>query len=945
MRRQQLASARKLSKAIGDFYTARGESLLAILPAPTIQRWIGANSKANRRDADGPADAVGGVGYPQHLIDVLRMAAALRLNKAQATRLLWAADKPSIAALLALPAPDAALARVLDDWRSVAPNNLPTPLTSYIGRDAETVALAELLTDPAIRLVTLTGPGGCGKTRLALEVARYLLDTAAEGVYFVPLEAVEEPQEVAAALLRALGLPRGEASSRQQRLLDRLRGRRILLVIDNMEQLLPVAPQLAELLEQAGRVQMLVTSRTPLGVYGEHERAVSPLPIPEKSRSLAKLRENPAATLFAARARAVAPLFALNRDNGEAVRRICTLLEGLPLAIELAAARVREYPPRELLRRYKRPLDLAVAGPPNRPERQRSLRQAIAWSYRLLSPDDQHLFRRLAVFRGGWPRNAVGPVCADGAPTDAALGARLDALVAHALVIATPRASGDRYSILEPIREYAHEQLVEHERPIITGQCHADWCIALGESLLYPLQGGEAGAAWLATIEQEYANIQIALDRLAERDPAQALRLVAAIWPYWLIRQDLDEGRRRLSALLDRAPEPSLWRARALRGLGMLNIWHDLPAAYTQLSAALAYAQAVNDRDLLVAVGWALAFVTLSLGKPAEARAQLASWWPLADRAGEPGFRSAYRMVQGFLAEQERRFTDADRLLREALADATQADQPLFGCMIVARQIGLALGRGDHDRARAAIDLLQALSERIGAAFYRQLVWYRQGMIDEDFGELDAAERAYQHYLQSVEAAGGSPFESAAGFLALGRVALIAGRVPEALASLQEAARIGGRLQNRRFMGEIVLPLALALWASERRTEALRHLAAVLAAWEAASNPPWLLAWIEVVAVLAIEHGQLADGTTWLATLDQARKGEWPNRPGFLQGRIASARQRAHATLGASGVQRYRAAGRVASLEGVLASARTWLATMVDPAPGAAVAPPSDPQA
>ncbi len=942
MQARQLASARKLSKAVSDFYHQQGDSLLANLSAQTIQHWIGARGKADPPPTDAATSAVHRLVSPQNVSDVLRVAATLRLNKAQTTRLLWAADKPSVDELFAVPSSDTGLARVLQTWQIDTPNNLPTPLTSYVGRDEETVTLAELLTDPATRLVTLIGPGGCGKTRLALETARYLLDTATDGVYFVPLEAVQDPQEVAAALLRALGLPRGEATTRQQRLLEHLRGRRILLVLDNMEQLLPAAAQLADLLEQAGRVQMLVTSRTPLGVYGEQERVVAPLPVPERSRSLAKLRDNPAVTLFIARAQAAAPRFTLTRENSEAVRRICTLLGGIPLGIELAAARVREYSPRELLHHFKQSLDLAVAGPKNRPARQQSLRQAIAWSYRLLSPDEQHLFRRLAVFRGGWPREAVGPVCADGAPTDLAIAALLDALVAHSLVIATPHVSGARYSFLEPIREYAREQLVAHERLIITGQCHAEWCIALGESLMYPLQGGEAGAAWLATIEQEYANIQIALDRLSARDPVQALRLVAAIWPYWLIRQEFDEGRQRLTNLLDRVPEPSLWRARALRGLGTLSIWHDLPAAYAHLSSALAFARSTNDNDLIVAVGWVLSFATLSLGRPGEVRAQLATWWPLTNHSGS-GLRSTYRMVQGFLAEYEGRFAEAERDLREALADATAADQPLFACMILARLLGLTFGRGDFAQGKVYLDLLETLADRIGAAFYRQLVWYRQGMLHEHAGELHAAERAYRRCLQFAEEAGRTPFEHAISLWALGRLALLGGRVHEARASLEAAIQIARPLQNQRLMGELTLLLSLALWDSEERTEALRRLSAVLAAWETDTKPPWLANWIGVVAVLAIDHGAVAAGIAWLATLAQARKQEWPNRPVFLHHRIDAAQAYALVALGEAEVRRHQATGGARSLDYASSAAQHWLTTVLDQSRSSA-APPQSPQ-
>jgi predicted ATPase len=918
MDRRQVASARKLSTAVREFYGRAGEPLLAKLAPQTIQHWIATNGQ--------PAPGKeGGKGVPHTALDVLRVAATLGLNKVQATRLLLAAGKPTVDALLATTAPDESLWRVLRSWAAAAPHNLPAPLSSFIGRDDETLSVAELLTDPDVRLVTLTGPGGSGKTRLALAAARALLDTFADGIFFAPLEAIEDPQQVTGAILRALSLPPGEFPSRQRRLINHLRDQRILLVIDNLEHLPEAFPQLTALLERASRVQLLVTSRMPLRVYGEHEWPVAPLPLPKDRQPAAELGQNPAAALFAARARAVAPGFAIAPGNASAVRQICTLLAGLPLAIELAAARVRDMTPALLLRQFSQPLDLAADGPIDRTPRQQSLRQAIGWSYRLLTPEQQGTFRRLAVFRGDFPREAAEIVCAEVAAEAGSLGALLDQLVAHSLLVAEPGASVGRYRLLEPIREYAREELAAHGETALAERRLAEWCISLAEGMGYPLEGGPVGAAWLSAVDRDIANIRAALDWAKDHEPDLGLRLAAFVWPYWLIRQELDDGQHWLAILLERASAESTSRARALRGLGLLNIWSDLLASYQHLTMAKTLAEEQGDERLLVSMHWPLSLVAFSLGKIEEAQAHLAAGWPMTNVPDRPGLHGIYRMMRGYLAEQAGRRADAASDLRAALADATAADQPLFQCMILSRLHGLTVGDGNYAQAREELARLRQIAERIGAAFYGILAVYRLGMLNEVTGDVAAAEEAYRTCLRLAEETERSRIERAASLLGLGRLALRDGRFAEAHRSLDPAAVLAVQLQDQRLVREVALPLALALWGRGQRAEALRHLAEIMATWGSAGDPTWLTSWVEVSALLAIANGEAATGLPWLSAATQARIHGLPKRLPYLQRQVEAAQRQARAALGEPAYRARWAEGERWSRERALAAARAWL--------------------
>jgi predicted ATPase len=337
---------------------------------------------------------------------------------------------------------------------------LPVPLSSFLGRERECAEVADLLS--AHRLVTLTGAGGSGKTRLALAVAEAVRDRYTDGVVFVDLSPLRDPDLVLPTLALALGLQDDDARSPLERLADALRGRDLLLVLDNFEQVVDAAPLLTELLQNAPGPRALVTSRSRLRVRGEHEFRVEPLPHPDPGQlpTLDALTEYAAVALFVERAREVQPDFTLTEANAAAVAEVCARLDGLPLAIELAAARVRVLPPDALVARLGERLTLLTGGPRDAPARQQTLRDTITWSYALLTPAEQALFRSLSVFAGGGTLDAVEAVAGESPAAVPTIIDRLASLTDKGLVREIQEHQGEmRFILLETLREYAREQL------------------------------------------------------------------------------------------------------------------------------------------------------------------------------------------------------------------------------------------------------------------------------------------------------------------------------------------------------------------------------------------------------------------------------------------------------------------------------------------------------
>jgi predicted ATPase/class 3 adenylate cyclase len=474
--------------------------------------------------------------------------------------------------------------RTLDRRRT----NLPAQPTALIGREHELADVAALLRRADVRLVTLTGSGGTGKTRLGLQVAAELLDNFAQGVYFVNLAPLSDPELVAIALAKTLGVKETNGRPLIEDLQAALRERQQLLLLDNFEQVADAAPLVAELLAGCPCLKILVTSRVPLHLRGEKEIPVPPLALPNLQRlpTLDQLTQYAAVELFIQRAVDVQPAFAVTNDNAPAVAEICARLDGLPLAVELAAARIKLFAPEALLARLSNRLALLTRGARDLPARQQTLRNAIDWSYDLLDPGIQMLFARLAVFVGGCTPDAAEAVC----NTDGYLS--LDVLDGLALLVDNSllrRAEGvddePRFVMLETIREYALERLVASGEAEAIRRQHATYYLALAETA-EPQLIGLREVEWHDRLEREHDNLRGVLQwtlRGGSRPegtlpdtPEQAeigLRLAGAVAWFWRRRGYMSEGRRWLEALLGRySAAPAAVRAKALRGVGRLAL-------------------------------------------------------------------------------------------------------------------------------------------------------------------------------------------------------------------------------------------------------------------------------------------------------------------------------------------------------------------------------------
>lgn len=669
------------------------------------------------------------------------------------------------------------------------PNNLPVQLTRFIGRSEEIASIRQLLAHN--RLVTLTGPGGTGKTRLGLQVAAEVLTTFGDGVFFVDLSAVTDPQLVPATIAGSLTLRAEPGRPVLDTLTDQLRGKELLLVLDNFEQVVDAAPNVLEpLLSTASTVKALVTSRVPLHLYGEQEFPVPPLALPDPQHlpDLEALTQFETVTLFAERAAAANPDFAVTSENARTVAEITARLDGLPLAIELAASRVKLLPPQALLARLQQRLPLLTARERNVPERQRTLRRTIEWSIELLDEPERRMFRRLAVFAGGADLQAVeavvNPHAELGLDTLDALTSLVDNNVIRS--VETPEAE-PRFTMLETIREYGLDQLATSGEETAIRRRHGEHWIQVAEQASEALAGPEQ-ATWTRRLELELDNFRAALSWALQSGAAElGLRLAAALVDFWRLGSHPREGVRWLGELLalPRAAGNALVRARALTAAANLHGWIAEPEAFLRFAeeAVVIYRDLGDPQGIAEALhnlGWAqlqagrlevarvnleearehnivlgnrfrAASCTNGLGMVAQFEGRLDQARLLFEDALETfkDLRDTYwvallETMVGGVDRMEGKVEAADRRSRASLSAFRQIDNLMGTSWVIYSFADLALLRGQHERALRLVGASDALRGGVEMPGLATAMMGDVGAAARSFLDENTAEELYE---------------------------------------------------------------------------------------------------------------------------------------------------------------------------------------------------------
>jgi predicted ATPase/transcriptional regulator with XRE-family HTH domain len=652
-------------------------------------------------------------------------------------------------------------------WRALysLSTSLPSPPTSFIGREKEAVAVCALVRMPGVRLVTLAGPPGIGKTRLSLEVAERLVPDFEDGVFFVPLAAVRDPELVASTIAQALRLQQVGKQPPMEHLKAFLRARRALIVLDNFEQIVPAASLVTDLLAAAPWLKIITTSREVLHIYGEHEFLVpqmnvangkSPLPVEH-------LVKYEAVKLFVERAKASRPDFTLADGNAPSVVEICARLDGVPLAIELAAARVRTLEPQEIVRRLDSSLELLMGGARDLPPRQRALRSAIDWSYELLNEDERALFRCLSIFVGGCTLESAAAVArvegrgsrVEGRGSGIGNGASdtgsrsptpvqdtLDSLVDKSLLRREAAQGETRFTMLETVREYAGWRLVGRGEDEATWQRYASYFLGLAEQAKSQLRGTEQ-LEWLNRLEREHGNLRTVMRGAIERGDGQmAQRMGAALWKFWLTHGHLSEGRKWLQAALDMDREAATQvRADALNAAGNLAHQHgDIAAAQIAYEEGLKIRRSLGDKRAIASSLNNLALVAHAQGdyrrtgalheESLAIKKELGDRWGIASSLGNLGIAAA----------DQGDYDKAQTLHEESLAIRRELGDR-FGVGLSLRNLGTVYAaRGDYDAAQQLYNESLAIREELGD---------KTG-VAECLGSLGELEHCRGHYRKAM---------------------------------------------------------------------------------------------------------------------------------------------------------------------------------------------------
>ncbi|MDQ1438605.1 MAG: hypothetical protein QOK43_2234 [Acidimicrobiaceae bacterium] len=676
----------------------------------------------------------------------------------------------------------------------IAAFEAPVPATPLIGRDHEVAEIVGLLARPDVRAVTLTGPGGTGKTRLAIEAASAQRDRFSGGVYFIELAAVSDPELVPSVIAHVLGVQPAPGESVVDALGEHLRDKHVLLVLDNFEQVIDAAPAVARMLTAAGRAKLLVTSRQPLRIAGEHEAPVPPLLLPDPDAGIDSLADNAAVALFVGRARAVDPGFDLSAANAAAVARICIALDGLPLAIELAAARMNVLAPEAILERLGRPLHVLTAGGRDADARHRTLRGAIDWSYDLLDPAEQTLFARLGVFVDGADLAAVEKVCLDRDDAADTVLDTLSSLLDKSLVRRGDGAGAEpRFGMLATIREYAVDRLNASGELAAQRERHARYVAELAERAEEHIHGPDQ-ALWMARLDQEVGNFRAALYWCEVTGEIElGLRLVGALPRFWSVRGLTD---------------PPRWLASALEG--------------GQVVAAPVRAKA------LFAAGYA----ALDHGDFVRAEEHFAASRDAYRQLDQPTAAAACSAQLGVLLMARGEHERAVALAEENLAVARGLNDRRVESLALSTLADGATRAGNLDRASDLYEQSLALQRQLGDRRTIGAELLNLGRVELLRGKHGRAHAVLEEGLETAREVGDT-WSISVGLASLGRLALATGRHAEGAELLGQALELAVQRGGQRVAAECLAALADAA-RSDAPTRAVRLLASAEALRRAA---------------------------------------------------------------------------------------------------------------